>query len=249
MKRYFFNRCIHTFFSYLTAGCVMVTLVPPLIILLLFLPASYREENRLIYGLLDLLYRGLLGALFVPVRLEGGERIPTEPSIIVANHQSSIDIPMIGALMNMRPHVWYALAYYARMPVLGFFVRRIGFPLNRDASETAAHDFLRGLRSMRQGNRHVILFPEGARYADGDVHEFLEGFGLIARHTGRPVIPVYMPDNYLVYPPHSFWVNFNPLKAVVGPVFVREGDESDELFVARVRDWFLQEARAHLHQK
>lgn len=238
------NTLIHTFFSYITAGCVLLTLMPPLLILLIILPERIRTDNRLILAILDLLYRGLLGALFVPIRIaEQNNRVPSEPSIIVANHQSSIDVPMVGMLIDRKPHLWYALAYYARMPILGFLIGRLGFSLDREAASTAAHDFLRGMRIIKKRVCHTIIFPEGARYADGKVHDFLEGFALIARHTNRPVVPIYMPDNYLVYPPASFWIYFSSLRATIGPQFVREEGESDADFTVRVHDWFVAQER------
>lgn len=241
MNRCTINTVIHTLFSYVTAGCVFLTLIPPLLILLIVLPERMRIDNRLILALLDLFYRGILGALFVPIRLEGLDNMPTEPAILVANHQSVIDIPMVGMLVDRKVHLWYALAYYARKPILGFVIRRIGFSLDRETSHTAAHDFLRGIRIIKKRACHTVIFPEGARYADGKVHEFLQGFALIARYTNRQVVPIYMPDNYLVYPPESFWVYFHPLRVVVGPAFVRQEDESDDLFTTRVYSWFLQQ--------
>ncbi|MCL5436272.1 MAG: 1-acyl-sn-glycerol-3-phosphate acyltransferase [Candidatus Dependentiae bacterium] len=238
------NIFIHTLFSYLTVGCVVLTLVPPLLLLLL-LPARIRTGNRLILALLDLFYRGVVGALFVPIDFVGRDAMPREPAIIVANHQSTIDIPIVGMLLARQPHVWFALSYYARMPVLGFFVRRLGFSLDRATSGSAAHDFLSGIRAVRSSSAQVIIFPEGTRYIDGRVHDFLEGFALIARHTNRPVVPIYMPDNYLVYPPASFWVYFHQLRVVVGPPFVRVEGESDELFTVRVHGWFEQQESAH----
>lgn len=240
-KKHMVNLFIHTIFSYVTAGCVVLTLIPPLLVLLLVLPERLRTDNRLILLLLDLFYRGVLGALFVPIRLEGQGNVPDEPAIIVANHQSVIDVPIVGMLLDRRSHLWYALSYYAQMPVLGFFVRRLGFSLDRGASHTAAHDFLRGIRVVRERSCHVIIFPEGTRHADGKVHEFLQGFALIARHIKRPVVPIYMPDNYLVYPPESFWVYFHVVRATVGPRFVREENESDDAFASRVHGWFVQQ--------
>lgn len=244
MKKHTINIVIHTLFSYLTAGCVVLTLVPPLLVLLVVLPERFRVDNRVILAILDLFYRGVLGALFVPIHLEGASFMPLEPAIIVANHQSVIDIPMVGMLIDRKPHFWYVLAYYAQKPLLGFVVRRLGFSLNRDASHTAARDFLRGMRTIKKRACHVVIFPEGTRHSDGKVHEFLQGFALIARHTRRPVVPIYMPDNYLVYPSGSFWIYFSPLRAVVGPQFVCEDGESDEVFTARVRGWFLQQEQS-----
>jgi 1-acyl-sn-glycerol-3-phosphate acyltransferase len=101
---------------------------------------------------------------------------------------------------------------------------------------------MRGIDMIAGKKRHVILFPEGGRFNDGTVHDFLRGFAIIARKTGRPVIPIYMPYNGRVYPPQSFWIYWHKLKAVIGKPFVLQDNETDEAFIARVHGWFEQQA-------
>ena len=45
-------------------------------------------------------------ATFLPIHVEGKENLIEQPAIIIANHQSSLDIPVIGALFDHHPHVW-----------------------------------------------------------------------------------------------------------------------------------------------
>ena len=88
----------------------------------------------------------------------------------------------------------------------------------------------------------MIIFPEGGRYSDGKVHDFLWGFAIIARKTGRPVVPVLIVDTYKVYPMGSFFVNYSPIKVIIGKPFVMLEQESDEAFIKRVHAWFLQQS-------
>ncbi|HBL99016.1 TPA: hypothetical protein DDZ86_05245 [Candidatus Dependentiae bacterium] len=232
-------RPVATCVAYLCAGCVILLTVPLMMLLLLLLPERSCRKNKFLFGLLNLFYRGITFSILTPVVIEGRDLVPTSPAIFVGNHQSTLDVPLMGMLLNGRPHLWYALAYYARFPVLGFFIRRLGFSLDRGSSAGAAHGFLRGLRRLEKDPCNVLIFPEGARFVDGSVHEFLKGFALLARKTGMPVVPVFMPFNGRAYPPAAFWIRKQALLVVVGPLFELKPDEADEAFSERVHAWFV----------
>src|SRR3989339_956557 len=246
MKKIAPIRPLTTIFSYVFVGVVALLVLFPALLLLAILPEKQRRSNTVIFWSLDLFYRSVIFSLRTPILYEkngagnGGNGGNGGPVIWIANHQSSIDIPLLGALVKGRPHIWYALAYYARKPILGFFIKRIGFALDRDSASGSAHGLLRGLRALSKNPCDVMIFPEGARFNDGNVHEFLHGFVVIARKTKLPVVPVYMPFNGRVYPPEAFWLRRHHLVVFVGPSFELLSDETDEAFVARVRGWFLE---------
>jgi 1-acyl-sn-glycerol-3-phosphate acyltransferase len=232
---------IRTLFTYLLIAFLLLFTLVPLLLLIMCLPQRMCQENRLIFWLLDLLYKGVIGATLLPVCVVGRENIPDSPALFVANHQSSLDILFLGSLLDGYAHFWYALSYYANMPVLGEFIRCIGMPIDRSAPTSAGRALLRGIELIANKKRHVIIFPEGGRFNDGKVHDFLRGFAIIARKTRRPVVPVFMPYNGTVYPPRSFLIYRHPLKAVIGKPFRINEGETDETFIARVHEWFAQQ--------
>jgi 1-acyl-sn-glycerol-3-phosphate acyltransferase len=234
---------IRTLFCYFLAGCVCLVVILPLLCVLLILPASYCHDNRFISWMMNLFYHGIVGALLVPFSVKGKEHMPQEPAIIVANHQSALDIPILGSVLGSKPHVWYAMSYYVQFPVLGFFIRRLGIPVDRNNGSTAARSLRQGVKFAQTHTSNILIFPEGGRYNDGTIHEFLQGFAFLARSTGRPVVPVFMPHNGKVYPPRSFWIYWHPLAVVIGPQFVYHEQDTDEVFIQRVRSWFELQAQ------
>jgi 1-acyl-sn-glycerol-3-phosphate acyltransferase len=171
--------------------------------------------------------------------MQGEENLPRDAAIFVGNHQSALDIPVMGSLCNGFPHVWLVLAYYVDTPVLGFFIRRMFIPVDRAHAGKAARSLLQVYRFIKDHQRHLIIFPEGARFIDGEIHPFYEGFAVLAKKTGRPVIPVLMPNNRVIYPPASFYIYPGAIKIIIGEPFYYKPDETDEQFTARVRDWFV----------
>lgn len=214
----------------------------PVFILALVLPDSRRYKSRILFRFLDWTYRGVVRALFVPVTVTGREHLPDKPAIFVANHQSSIDIPLLGSLLSAHPHLWYVMAYYAKTPILGTFVRRMGVFLDREKATQAAQGLIRGMKLVEENGCHLMIFPEGGRRVDGPVNAFFSGFAIIAKKTQRPVIPVYMPYNGRVYPPTGYCVYSHPISVIIGPAFLYLPDETDEQFSGRVRAWFLEQA-------
>jgi len=107
----------------------------------------------------------------------------------------------------------------------------------------AAKSLRQGVKFAQTHTSNILIFPEGGRFIDGAIHPFLQGFAFLARTTGRPVVPVYMAYNGLVYPPHTFFIYWHPLEVVIGPQFVYHEEENDEEFVARVYAWFVHEAK------
>ncbi len=225
--------------SWILAILGVVVFILPCMVIIVVIPNTWAWKRTVVFTLLDWQFRWVMYVSFVPLRIIGQDNIPHEPAIIAANHQSSLDILLVGILMRAQPHVWYALAMVSKKPVIGFFLRHMGISLDRDHPERAAQAFIKSIRQVQNGAEHVIIFPEGQRFDDGKIHEFLRGYVLLAKKTGRPVVPVYMPYNYLVFPPHSFLIHWHPLKVVVGkPLWYQETD-TDQSFAATVYEWFL----------
>ncbi|MBA3954192.1 1-acyl-sn-glycerol-3-phosphate acyltransferase [Candidatus Dependentiae bacterium] len=211
--------------------------------LLALLPLSQRRDNKLFFWLADKFYRLIIHVCFVPSRWIGLENIPQGPVIFAANHQSSLDIPVVGSLCKGYPHIWLVLEYYSHTPIIGFFVRRMFVAVDRQSCTKAARSLIKVIQLVNKKERNLIIFPEGGRFLDGQIHTFFEGFAIIARKTGRPVVPVYMPNNRIIYPPTGFLIYYAPLLVIVGKPFVYSDQDTDELFTQRVRQWFIDQQR------
>lgn len=240
LKRKWF--IVRTLVGYLGVLIVGILFFVPALILIALLPESWRRTNKLIFRLLHYTYAGVVRCVGLHIVYKGERKeLPRDPAIIIANHESALDIPVVGFLCHGYPHMWYVLDYYARKPVLGFFVRRMGISVTRDNGSQAARSLLQGLKKTADLPCHTILFPEGGRFVDGTVHRFLGGFAVLARKTGRPVVPIFLKNLGTVLPPdHLMLVDQVPIEVIIGPLYYYEASETDEQFVARVYGWFEQ---------
>lgn len=229
---------------------IIRTLVSRLLLLILFavsalpafifmmVPERWRYDNKLYYWFVSCFYWASLKCLFLSIRYTGLKNIPDKPAVIIANHQSSLDIPLIGSLVDTSPHIWLATVTLLSSPVLGFVLRRMAALIDMSSPQKGMRSLVNAIKLINN-NKHAIIFPEGGRYTDGTVHYFYGGYVVIAKKTGRPVVPVYIRNAQKAYPPNTFWLRPYPIDVIVGDPFYYGETDTDETFKQRVFEWFL----------
>ena len=137
-------------------------------------------------------------ALAWGVRHSGIRNVPPSgPLLVVANHQSHLDPPLIGSGFPRR------LNYMARKSLFHFgpFGWLIGsldaIPVDRETSPIAG---IRETLRRLQRNEALLMFPEGSRCWDGEVGPFLPGFALIAKRCTTPVLPAAIEGAFRTWP-------------------------------------------------
>jgi 1-acyl-sn-glycerol-3-phosphate acyltransferase len=133
-------------------------------------------------------------------RLEahGVEHVPaTGPVLIVANHSSVLDPPLVGGAAP-RPLTFLAKAELFRVPGFGALIRRLNAkPLRREGADPAA---LRTAHRVLEAGGALLVFPEGTRGEEGQLRAAKPGAALLAMQTGVPVVPVYVRGSGRAWP-------------------------------------------------
>lgn len=210
-------------------------------LLLSFLPARSRYENHLFFWYASWWAKLFFFTAGIKMRVSGAPlHAEDEPAIVAMNHASALDIMAAEALLGSRPRIWLSTDGYQNIPLLSTLLNRMHITVNTSAKREAARSLVK-LRALAKGkSSHVLVFPEGRRWADDQIHDFFGGFAVLARTLGRPVRPVYIANAHHILPPKALLVdNRRPLDMVVGPLMRLGDDETDIQFVARVRDWFI----------
>ncbi|HET8691017.1 MAG TPA: lysophospholipid acyltransferase family protein [Steroidobacteraceae bacterium] len=125
----------------------------------------------------------------IPVARRGIERLPAGACVIVANHASYLDGPLLFA--HLPPRFGFVIKKEAsRAPLLGFLLRRLGHHfVERSNRHEGAGDARRILRALESGEA-VAFFPEGTFHPEPGIARFHGGAFALAARTGVPVAPV-----------------------------------------------------------
>lgn len=132
---------------------------------------------------------GLSAMARVGVEVEG--ELPRHgPLIVVANHMSNADPPLVaGWLTPMLGRQMHILAKEALFvgPV-GAVLRRLGAtPVRSGGSDMEAFRVARGILDRGE---ILCIFPEGTRSPDGVMAEPKPGVAMLATRSGAPILPV-----------------------------------------------------------
>ena len=115
-----------------------------------------------------------------------GETSFSSGALVVANHQSALDIAVM--LSVFRP-VMVSRHDVAEWPLLGRMAKRgATIFVNRDDKHSGAAA-VRAIRRRIGEGRTVVAFPEGGTFPEDTVHEFQPGAFAAVRSLTVPVIP------------------------------------------------------------
>ena len=125
--------------------------------------------------------------LFADLEVIDSENVPPfGPLIIVANHQSNLDPPMIVSTVPRRVR-FLAKRDIFKGPIVSWLLRQYGaYPLNREGADPRAYRW-----ALDQLNRDqaIVIFPEGTRNP-GSMKKALSGVAQLALKSEAPLLPV-----------------------------------------------------------
>ncbi|WP_024334027.1 lysophospholipid acyltransferase family protein [Desulfotignum balticum] len=165
------------------------------------------------------------GIVPVKVKLSGKKNCQQQHAyVVVANHQSMVDIPVIHGFMGL--HIkWVMKQELRKIPVFGTACHYLGCIFIDRSRHDAAIQSIRQAKKRMSVKASVLFFAEGTRSRDGQVQPFKKGAFVFARETGLPVLPVTIKHSREVLPPDSLNLIPGPVEIIVHrPVYVLPGD-------------------------
>ncbi|KAI9799945.1 MAG: hypothetical protein M1825_004316 [Sarcosagium campestre] len=128
----------------------------------------------------------------VRFRIEGEEHLNTRPAVFVGNHQTELDVLMLGWIFPPYCSVT-AKKSLKNIPIFGWFMALShSVFIDRGNRQTAFAAFDSASAEMQKYKQSVFIFPEGTRsyYARPDLLPFKKGAFHLAIQAKVPIVPV-----------------------------------------------------------
>ena len=124
------------------------------------------------------------------------------PCVIVANHQSFLDVATFGSIFPRRT-VSAGKREIGRIPVFGWFYRLSGnLIIDREHARSARDSLAAAAEAIRRENISVWFMPEGHRNTSGTLLPFKSGAFRLAIAAGVPILPIVAaPFSAIADPP------------------------------------------------
>jgi len=152
--------------------------------------------------------------IYCRVRVYGRENIPKQGSFIISsNHESHLDPPAVSISV---PQIVHFMARDDLFDVrfLGSLLKKIAvYPVKRRQQDLKA--VKDSLRKLKEG-KVIGIFPEGGRVEEPGLGEPALGIGMLAAHSGVPVLPVFIKGTGEALPKHAKSIKFWPVKVYIG---------------------------------
>ena len=184
---------------YLIIFCLLLGIFHPIQIITRWI-WGYPVRKKVV----DVLNFGLLYSLKIlgtKITYSGLEKIPLgRPLIIVANHQTTIDIPaVIVGFRRNHPKFISKVELGKWIPSISYNLRHGGSVLiDRKNPRKAVKDILSLGKHIEENNYAACIFPEGTRSRDGKIKTFQPAgiASLIKTSPSALVVPFAIDGNY-----------------------------------------------------
>ncbi|MCC6207643.1 MAG: 1-acyl-sn-glycerol-3-phosphate acyltransferase [Gammaproteobacteria bacterium] len=163
----------------------------------------------------------------VRVRVHGLQHLPTpdQRCILVANHASYLDTPLLIHALPYR-FSFVAKAELRTNPAVHLFLRRIGTEfIERHNARNAARD-LRGLTELSRQGRSLFFFPEGTIRREPGLLPFRMGAFNTAADEGIPIVPIAINGSRAILKDGERWPRPGEVIITIGRP-LHPGDFSD----------------------
>lgn len=181
--------------------------------------------------------RIVLALVGVKVTIIGNNELTNvNPCIILMNHESSLDIPIVLASIK-KPARFMAKQEIFRIPFLGWLLKICNhIPIDRNNRQKAIKSIEKVSVKLVKKKISIIVSPEGTRSHTGEIAPFKKGAFRLAQSHNLPIIPVTIMGARFCIPNKTLKVIPGVVTVHLGsPVYTKHFENIDEC-IKNVRD-------------
>lgn len=209
-----------------------------------------RAPVRTLRRFSDYCFHMFLFRLFVNLETSGCEHLRglEAPVLFIANHSSYLDQPAVmfslppGWRYKTATAAWEEFFFKNYRTVAGRIGKRLAyeygtlflnlFPISQTAGFRSS---LVHMGRIADRGFNILVFPEGARSADGRLMPFRQGIGIMVSELALPLVPIRISGMESVLPPGSAWPRRGRVRVVVGPPLFLATEKPADIVIAAQR--------------
>lgn len=180
--------------------------------------------------------------------LEGLENFPkgeNKAAVMVANHQSAVDIAVL--LATKLQFRWLSKYEVFKAPLIGQAMKWAGYvPIIR-GNRSSHKQALQECHNWLNKGVSVVFFPEGTRSETGKIKGFKSGAFLLAEKANVPIVPVAIKNSRDLLAKNSLFPNKSHVSISIMPATTQGEEETLDQFIERVRQQIRAEVEPTLN--
>ena len=168
----------------------------------------------------------------IKVEVIGKENLPTEPCVIVSNHQGQWETYSMQYLFH--PMCTLLKKELLYIPLWGWAMKMLNpIAINRNKPKEAILQTLEEGSDRLKKGMYVLLFPEGTRVKAGRVGKYARSSFELAKRNGVMVLPL-CHNSGDCWPAHKFIKKPGKITLIIGePFYVEDSKQS----AIDVKEW------------
>ena len=168
----------------------------------------------------------------IKVEVIGKENLPTEPCVIVSNHQGQWETYSMQYLFH--PMCTLLKKELLYIPLWGWAMKMLNpIAINRNKPKEAILQTLEEGSDRLKKGMYVLLFPEGTRVKAGRVGKYARSSFELAKRNGVMVLPL-CHNSGDCWPAHKFIKKPGKITLIIGePFYVEDSKQS----ASYVQEW------------
>jgi 1-acyl-sn-glycerol-3-phosphate acyltransferase len=217
----------------------LALLTPPYaLVALATFPLPRMTRYRIISGWSRMVIGLASGLLGIRWRVEGSERLPVKPAVILAKHQSAWETMAFQVIFPPQVHVLKRELLW--IPFFGWGLALMSpIAIDRRRGVAALRQIARRGRERLAQGFWVVVFPEGTRVAPRERRPYQLGGAWLAADSGVPIVPV-AHNAGLLWPRNAFLKRPGTVTIRIGPAIDASGRDAQTLNKL-AEEWIEQE--------
>jgi 1-acyl-sn-glycerol-3-phosphate acyltransferase len=137
------------------------------------------------------------------VSIIGREKIKaSQPYVLISNHQSYLDILVLYGLF--KHFKWVSKKEIFNIPIVGWNMSLNKYVAINRSNKFSSVKMMNDCEAHLRRGSSIIIFPEGTRSNDGEMHAFKEGAFKLALNSKVPIMPIIVNGTLHGFPRNGF---------------------------------------------